>query len=122
VFKETFDLPDIEEKGKLVAQQGIHWVVKKHQKHTLHNTALPIHRQIIAASIQKLDKMYRFFSTTESTLLRVVTDSICSLDDQLYFDDHDKIFQNGPKCIEDLGSIKKRKWFVPNSTNEPSMR
>jgi hypothetical protein len=109
VFKETFDLPDIEEKGKLVAQQGTHWVVKKHQKHVLHNTGLPIHRQIISASIQKLDEMYRFFSTPETTLLRVVTDSICLITDPLYFDDHPKLFQNGTKNIQALGKYQEEK-------------
>jgi hypothetical protein len=109
VFKETFDLPDIEEKGKLIAQQGTHWVVKKHQKHTLHNTGLPIHRQIIAALIQTLDEMYRFFSTPETTLLRVVTDSICFIAEPLYFDQHPKLFQNGPKNIQALGKYQEEK-------------
>jgi hypothetical protein len=83
--------------------------VKKHQKYTLHNTGLPIHRQIIAASIQKLDEMYRFFSTPETTLLRVVTDSICFISEPLYFDQHPKMFQNGPKNIEALGKYQEEK-------------
>lgn len=107
MYHEQVQKPDIVVDDRLVEQTQTLYTIKKHQKHVLYKTGLPIHRQIIAGSIQKLDEMYIFFSRPESVLLRVVTDSICLTNDQPYFEeDTPKLFVRGAKRIEDLGKYQ----------------